>query len=145
MQVTGWTRAFHGEAELSVPDPSYLVRLGAGTPPSPLRLATGQVGEAHEGRLVWIVGRVVGFEPDALTLDDGSGPARIYFPADLPWRRPYVLIGEVWAAQGVIGQYAWAAPYTGGYRLIPRFPADVAPPPAFLPVTGGQGGDRVTR
>jgi len=59
--------------------------------------------------------------------------------------RPYVLIGEVWAAQGVIGQYAWAAPYTGGYRLIPRFPADVAPPPAFLPVTGGQGGDRVTR
>ena len=137
VRVTGWTRDFHGEAEISVPNPSYLTWLGVGTPPVPLRVTTGQVGEAHEGRLVRIVGRVVRFEPDALTLDDGSGPARIYFPAGLAWRRPYVQIGEVWAAWGVVGQYAWDAPYTGGYRLIPRFPSDVAPPPAFLPVTGG--------
>jgi hypothetical protein len=137
VQITGWTRGFYGEAEISVPDPSYIVRLGAGTPPRPLRVATGRVGEAYEGRLIWIVGRVVKFERNALTLDDGSGPVRIYFPSELPWRRPYVQIGEVWAALGVVSQYAWEEPYTGGYRLIPRFETDVSLPPAFLPVTGG--------
>jgi hypothetical protein len=61
----------------------------------------------------------------------------VYFPEDLPWRRPYVHIGDWWVARGVVGQYAATQPYTGGYRLIPRFKGDVAPPPAFLPVTGG--------
>ena len=96
------------------------------------------MGEAHEGRLVQIMGRVVKFEPQALTLDDGSGPARIYFPDTLPWRRPYVLIGEFWAAVGVVGQYAFDAPYVGGYRLIPRFESDVSDAPVWLPVTGGE-------
>ena len=106
VRVTGWTRRFHGEIELSVPDPSYLTRLGPGTSPAPTYVRTGQVGEAHEGRLIWIAGRVVKFESQALTLDDGTGPMRIFFPAELPWRRPYVNVGEFWAAQGVVGQYA---------------------------------------
>jgi hypothetical protein len=80
---------------------------------------------------------VVKFEPPALTQDDGSGPARVYFSAHLFWRRPYVYIGEVWGAQGVVGQYAYEAPWEGGYRLIPRFETDVSDAPMFLPVTGG--------
>jgi hypothetical protein len=136
LQATGWTRDFHGEAELSVPDPGYLLRLGPGASPDPVPITTGGLGEVHEGRLVWLVGRVVRFEPEALILDDGSGPARVYFPADLPWRRPYVQLGEAWFAQGVVGQYAAEPPYVGGYRLIPRFATDVSRPPAFLPVTG---------
>jgi hypothetical protein len=138
VQVTGWTQDFHGEREISVPDPGYLVWLGRGTPPAPLRVSTGQVDEAHEGLLVWIIGRVAAFAPHAITLDDGSGPAQVYFPQGLPWRRPYVQLGEVWAAQGVVGQYASTPPYAGGYRLIPRFQSDVSLPPAFLPVTGAR-------
>ena len=63
VRVTGWTRQFHGEVELSVPGPSYLTRLGPGEPPDPVYVRTGQVGEAHEGKLIWIAGRVVRFEP----------------------------------------------------------------------------------
>ena len=85
-----------------------------------------------------IAGRVVKFEPQALTLDDGTGPARIFFPAELPWRRPYVNVGEFWAAQGVVGQYAFEAPWEGGYRVIPRFKTDVSDAPLVLPVTGGR-------
>ena len=85
-----------------------------------------------------IAGRVVKFEPQALTLDDGTGPTRIFFPAELPWRRPYVNVGEFWAAQGVVGQYAFEAPWEGGYRVIPRFKTDVSDAPLVLPVTGGE-------
>ncbi len=137
VRVTGWLHSFHGETELSAPDPSYVTRLGPGAPPAAFPVSTGQLGEAHEGRLVWVMGRVTKFEPQALTLDDGTGPARIYFPDELSWRRPYVQIGELWAAQGVVSQYAPDAPYVGGYRLIPRFETDVSLPPAWLPVTGG--------
>ena len=137
VRVTGWTRRFHGEVELSVPGPSYLTRLGPGEPPHPVYVRTGQVGEAHEGGLILIAGRVVRFEPQALTLDDGTGPTRIFFPAELPWRRPYVNVGEFWAAQGVVGQYAFEAPWEGGYRVIPRFKTDVSDAPLVLPVTGG--------
>lgn len=141
VRVTGWLRSFRGEAELSVPGPSYLTRLGPGDPPAALPVGTGQLGEAHEGRLVWVMGRVARFEPEALTLDDGSGTARIYFPDTLPWRRPYVQIGELWAAVGVVSQNAFAGPpWVGGYRVIPRFETDVSLPPAWLPVTGGEGG-----
>ncbi len=70
-------------------------------------------------------------------LDDGTGPARIYFPEELPWRRPYVQIGEFWSTLGVVGQYAFEAPYVGGYRLVPRVATDVSDRPVWLPVTGG--------
>ena len=138
VRVTGWTRRFHGEVELSVPGPSYLTRLGPGEPPHPVYVRTGQVGETREGELILIAGRVVKFEPQALTLDDGTGPTRIFFPAELPWRRPYVNVGEFWAAQGVVGQYAFEAPWEGGYRVIPRFKTDVSDAPLVLPVTGGR-------
>ena len=47
VRVTGWTRQFHGEVELSVPGPSYLTRLSPGEPPHPVYVRTGQVGEAR--------------------------------------------------------------------------------------------------
>ena len=120
-----------------MPGPSYLTRIAPGELPDPVYVRTGQVGEACEGRVIWIAGRVVSFEPQALTLDDGTGPTRIFFLAELPWRRPYVEIGEFWAAQGVAGQYAFEAPWEGGYRVIPRLKTDVSDAPLVLPVTGG--------
>ncbi len=102
----------------------------------PARAHTGAIGEPQEGSLIWIAGRVTRFERSAILLDDGSGPARIYFPDDLPWRRPYVNVGEFWAAQGVVSQYVQQPPRTGGYRIIPRFATDVSSAPLFLPVTG---------
>ena len=47
-------------------------------------------------------------------------------------------VGEVWTAQGVVGQYVFKAPWEGGYRVIPRFKADVCDAPVVLQVTGGE-------
>jgi len=137
VHVTGKVDDYHGELEIVVNDPSRLILLGKGAAPAPKRIATGQVDEAIEGRLVWVFGRVAKYESAAWIIDDGSGPTRVYFPDDLPWRRPFVRIGEMWAVQGVVSQYVSQRPYVGGYRLIPRLSTDVGPPPAFLPVTGG--------
>ncbi len=136
VQVTGRADDDHGERQIAVSRAEDIIRLGPGVAPATARVSTGLVEEEKEGRLVWIVGRVTAFERYAITLDDGSGPARVYFPDDLPWRRPYVQLGELWAAQGVVGQYAAARPYVGGYRLVVRFTTDVGLPPVFLPVTG---------
>jgi hypothetical protein len=138
VRVTGQLTDYHGEAQIEVSSPSRVVRLGPGTPLTPRRLRTRAVEETNEGRLVWVAGRVIQFTGDSITLDDGSGPARVYFPAGLTWPRPYVRIGEIWAVQGVVGQYAARPPYIGGYQLIPRLPADVSRAPLFLPVTGAR-------
>jgi hypothetical protein len=37
----------------------------------------------------------------------------------------------------VVGQYAFETLWEGGYRVIPRFKADVSDAPLVLPVTGG--------
>jgi hypothetical protein len=136
VRAAGWTRRFYGEIEVAAPDPAYLARLSEGRPPEALWIPTGALGGAYAGRLVRIIGRVVSFAPDALTLDDGSSPARVYFPAELSWRRPWVQRGEMWSAAGVVGQYALQPPYEGGYELRPRFPIDVSNAPLLLPVTG---------
>ncbi|MDQ1301212.1 MAG: hypothetical protein QG637_1133, partial [Chloroflexota bacterium] len=137
VQVTGWLADYHGEAQIEVTGPTRVVLLGRAAPLSPRRARTGAIGETNEGRLVWIFGRITEFARDSITLDDGSGPVRVYFPADLSWRRPYVKIGEIWAAQGVAGQYAAKRPYIGGYQVAPRVAADISRAPLFLPVTGG--------
>ena len=43
------------------------------------------------------------------------------FNEAFPRRRFYLQIGQFRAAQGVVGQYAFEAPWEGGYRVIPRF------------------------
>ena len=55
-----------------------------------------------------------------------------------PRRWFYLQIGQFWAAQGVVGQYAFEAPWEGGCRVIPRFKSDVSDAPLVLPVTGGE-------
>jgi hypothetical protein len=135
VKVTGWTRDFHGEAELSVPDPSYLSVTGAGKPVPPRLLPAQDVGEGSEGEFAQVVGAVVKFAPRGLTLKDKTGLIELYFPESLPWQRPYVQIGELWAAQGVVSQYQ--SERGAGYRIIPRFRSDVTNGPLGLPVTGG--------
>jgi hypothetical protein len=142
VRITGWTREYRGEAELSVPDASYITRLDSGAPMLPEVVPTGLLSEAHEGRLVSLSGRVVRFERQTLVLDDGTGPANIYFAADLTWQRPYFRIGETWSVTGVGGQYAAEEPYSGGYQLLPRFAWDVSNAPLVLPVTGDSSPSR---
>ena len=140
VRVTGWTRVFYGETELSVPDPSYITVLGPGSLVTPKLVTSAGVTEANEGQLVQVVGSIVKYETHALVLKDQDGPIRIYFPETLPWRRPYVNMGETWAAQGVLGQSVGETNSDSGYQIIPRYKSDVGRAPLTLPVTGGKEG-----
>ena len=64
------------------------------TPPAPLFITAAGLTEENEGRLVQVAGAVARFEPRGLLLRDAHGSIPIYFPETLPWRRPYVEIGE---------------------------------------------------
>ena len=86
--MTGWTRDYHGALEVFVPDPTYITRSPAPADSRCLRSSPRvNWGRAHEGRLLWVSGRVVRFGRQAIVLDDGTGAACVYFPAELGWRR----------------------------------------------------------
>ena len=137
LQVTGWTRTYQGEPELSIPDPSYIARLGTAAQPTPVYYHTGAVELAHSGQLVLVAGRVLRYERQGLLLDDGSGPLRIYFPEALGWRRPYVQLGQMWSAQGVLVRNPFDESQAASMELVPRFKTDIVLAPLTMPITGG--------
>lgn len=138
LRATGRLRDYHGELQLYVSGPGDLQRFDPEDPIAPVRIRTGDMGEAWEGLLVAMVGRVVDVETRALWLDDGTGPARVYFREGGQARRPMVARGDVLRIVGVVSQYAQRLPYVGGYRLLVRTDADIGAGPMRLPVTGGE-------
>jgi uncharacterized protein YdeI (BOF family) len=138
VRVVGRLDDVRGERQLRIANATFLTRLGTAEPLRPQRVRSGQVGEAMEGMLVMIFGQVIELQPDAMILDDGSGPARVYVRESTGWNRPRLHRGEWWAAVGIVSQYGTQRPYTDGYRLLPRYARDLslAPPPLLLPETG---------
>jgi hypothetical protein len=50
---------------------------------------------------------------------------RVTVRSSLGWKRPYVKLGEVWEVTGLVSQFARAAPWNGGYRILVRWPSDL--------------------
>jgi hypothetical protein len=123
---------------LYVSGPGDLQRFDPDDPIAPIRIQTGDMGEAREGLLVAMVGRVLDVEGRALWLDDGTGPARVYFREGGQAKRPAIARGSTIRVVGVVSQYAQRMPYVGGYRLLARTDDDIAVAPMRLPVTGGE-------
>ncbi len=149
--AVGRLKDYHGERELVLARPADARVDGPGPTVEPFVAATGDLGEALEGRLVAIAGRVAVERASRLVLDDGSGPAVAALPRGTgrPW--PVVAPGAWGSVTGVVGQYAARSPWTGGHRLTPRGVADLrfGPPgraaggpvlPKALPRTGLGGG-----
>lgn len=136
LRATGRLRDYHGELQLYVSGPGDLQVFDTETPVAPMRIQTGEMGEAWEGRLVVMVGRVLDVESRALWLDDGTGAARVYFREGGQATRPKIARGSVIRVVGVVSQYAQRMPYVGGYRLLVRTDADITAGPERLPVTG---------
>ncbi|MBI3362416.1 MAG: hypothetical protein HY023_15050, partial [Chloroflexi bacterium] len=125
-QITlyGYLRSRNGERQIYLRT-LYQMHLGEPAPePAPERIATGQAGEATEGRLVTLVGRVVRLESNAVWLDDGSGRARVFFRSSLGFRRPHMRRGQFWQITGIVGEYTTSRSDAPGYRVLPRFEAD---------------------
>ncbi len=129
VEILGQTRDYHGEREIKADGPGYVWLLNGGRKVlSPVLIETGQIDEEHEGLLVQVTGRAVGYGRKSLYLDDGSGQARVYFRA-AGLKRPWVEEGDTFTVVGVVSQYAEEKPYQGGYRLLPRYESDVSRPP----------------
>jgi hypothetical protein len=128
---------YHGEREIRIyRDSDLLLHQGAAEPLKPTVIKTGQVDEDHEGLLVMIAGRVVGYERYAIHLDDGTGPARVYIKRGTDIEKPWVEEGQTFSVVGIVSQYTQEKPYEGGYRLLPRYPSDLLQLPSYLPETG---------
>jgi hypothetical protein len=121
----GYLRTRTGERELYVKS-LYQLSLGAAGPgPPPQRIGTGQVGEATEGRLVTLAGTVVRLEEDAFWLDDGSGPARVYFQSTTGLLRPSLERGQVLGVTGIVSEFTTAQSSAPGYRVLVRTAYDL--------------------
>lgn len=135
LTVFGYLRHRSGEAQFYVRN-NWHVHFGPAdeaAPVSPIPTLTGQIGEATEGQLVTLVGRVVRLEAQAFWIDDGSGPARIFFASTNTLRRPKVKRGQLWTITGVVTERTTARDADAKFRVQPRFAGDV------MPLTEGGG------
>jgi hypothetical protein len=143
--AVGRLRDYHGERELVIERPADLWSEGSVEPVPPLDWPTGRLDEAVEGRLVRLGGRVLASRGNVITLDDGSGAARIVLRPATGLARPTVGRDHLLVVVGIAGQSAPRAPWEGGYRLQPRAAADLAAPagrggaPRRWPQTGRAG------
>jgi hypothetical protein len=137
VQVKGKLSDYRGEREITVSSAANVQRIGPGTPVARLSVTTGGLTEAHEGLLVEVVGRITGWEWDAISLDDGSGEAKVYFGRSELVEKPWVEKGDLYLVVGVVSQHISTGSHGGGYRILPRYERDVIPAPSQLPVTGG--------
>ena len=117
---------YRGERQVRIHDPADVWWDGEGPPAAPAELPTGAIGEATEGRLVRLAGYAVDFGGPRITIDDGSGPARVVWRASSELRRPWLPRGAWLEVTGIAGQSDARAPWTSGYRVVPRFAEDVA-------------------
>jgi hypothetical protein len=126
--VLGYLRHRTGNLEVYVRN-LWPIRFGPAEdalPVTPVRVTTDQIGEATEGLLVTVMGRVAQLETGAFWVDDGSGAARAFFSAYTGLARPAVRRGETWTVTGVVVEYTTARDAAPRYRLQPRFATDVA-------------------
>lgn len=136
----GYLRTRNGERQLYLRSLDQMSLGDPGPEPLPARIATGQVGEATEGRLVTIFGRVVRLETNAVWLDDGSGRARVYFRSSIGFRRPPMRQGQFWRITGIVSEFTTSASNAPGYRVLVRFESDVVRvTEAGLPLTPEPG------
>lgn len=129
VELTGTRATKSGMLSLRVSVPP--VRLGHQAEPTPIRLATGSLGEEHEALLVVTRGAIAGtlHRTSAgnmyVDLDDGSGPARVFVSPRASVATTDLLDGTWVEVVGVLGQDTTSQQPTRGYRVWPRGDADV--------------------
>ncbi len=135
--VTGKVTVYGGACQLQV---QTWQEKGQGTVPEPREvLARDLKGELYEGVLVRVVGRLE-VTADGFVLSDRTGSVTVQMPRRffrLPWFRwffgPFLGKPSV-SITGIGWQQDFDPPYTDGYILLPRRPADISLEP--LPLSG---------
>lgn len=101
--------------------------LGAGAEVKPLTVASVQINETTEGRLVKVRGMMTRAVASDLPygyrifLDDGTGEVQVFVSASTPIETRSLQPGQRLSVTGFSGQYE------DHYEVSPRFPADIVP------------------
>jgi len=125
IRANGFLRTRNGDRELVVKGIEQVSFGEIGPASTPISIHTGDVGESTEGRLATVAGQVVKIGPNVFWIDDGSGPARIFFRSSLGFQRPAVQLGQRWSATGVVGEFTTRISKADGHRVLVRFASDV--------------------
>ncbi len=119
VRVTGTMGEAYKERYIKVNTINDIEVIGYEEPPSPLEVPTGELGEEHEGQLVFINGQVVSTSGNVFYIDDGSGPVKVYIRPDTNIQKPRMRKGMYSAIFGILSQYL------DDYRILPRRQEDV--------------------
>jgi hypothetical protein len=147
VELSGMRSTKAGMLSLRVTVPP--LRLGHQAEPSPLRGATGRLGEEQEALLVVARGAVTGKVQSTTAgnryfeIDDGSGPMRVFLSSRAAVGSAGLVAGAWVEVVGVLGQETTGQQPTRGYRIWPRVAVDVrvvAQPVAGGDVTGLESG-----
>lgn len=137
VELAGTRSTKSGMVSLRVTTPAVV--LGTQAEPPPVRRATGRIREPDEATLVAVRGLVrdgprrTSGGGLSFTVNDGSGPIRVFAATGTGLTAPLVPAGAWIELRAVVGQQTTAAQASAGYRLWPRDRADVtviAPPGA---------------
>jgi hypothetical protein len=126
VRVTGQLQESFGLLVLVTADPTQIKVGGTGPAIRPVRLATGTVGEASEGRLARVVATITQAPVSDLPygykflVDDGSGEVTIFVSTQPGIDLSRLAVGKTVKITGFSGQF------DTHYEIIPRFPSDIA-------------------
>ncbi len=140
VEVEGKRSTLSGMESLRISAPP--TPLGTAAEPTAREIRTGDVGEAHEARLVVARGAIVASARRASSgtvsfeIDDGSGPLRVSLASRLRADRDPLVAGTWVEVRGVLGQETSRSKPTEGYRIWPRAATEVR---ITAPATGGPG------
>jgi hypothetical protein len=146
IEVEGTRSTLSGMLSLRVTRPA--TRLGSQAEPTPVRLASGALGEAHEARLIVVRGAVATAPRRStannvfFSIDDGSGPAAVALLAASGIGVDGLARGAWVEIEGVLGQETTGSQPDRGYRIWPRDGADlrvIASPSGAASAAGTQG------
>lgn len=119
ISVSGTLQEAYSEYYLKVDNWQDVRVLGEESLPDPLSIQSGDVGEAVEGSVVFINGRVSATSGNTFFVNDGSGDARVYIKSTTAIQKPKMRTGYYAAITGIVSQYK------DDYRVMPRFQQDV--------------------
>lgn len=121
----------HGENYINVAEDSEISIVRTGLPePRAEFVATGEVDESYEGRLVDLAGEIAETSGATFWIDDGSGRVKIYVKDSTGIDVPDKRVGDWAKITGIVSQWDTLANGQPSFRVMPRFQRDLEIRPA---------------
>jgi|GEM_PF-6643782 len=127
IQVLGLLSTAYQERRIKINRAQDITVLAKESPPKPLSLTIGQIGEAYEGMLVSTKGAVTEPQGSLFYLQSDGQRIKVYLKKEAQIEKPRLKAGTVLLATGIVSQYK------EDFRLLPRFNEDLKTEQGALP------------